>query len=85
MLKHLTDLEDDFVGGHPRDYDPVELVRYALTWPTDYWVAHALKWLEQGVPTDGLVLELGHIATDARRSQALRHRAQRLPRSPRRP
>ncbi|WP_269304711.1 hypothetical protein [Aeromicrobium sp. HA] len=82
LLKHIIDLEGDFVEGDPREYDPVELIRYALAWPMDYWPAHAMKWLEQGVPSEALSVELGNIASDARRPQALRHRAKRLRRSP---
>jgi hypothetical protein len=77
MLPHLIDLESQFESDALRDYDPVELVRYALG-TTDYWVDLALGWLEQGVPAQGL--EHGLLALEAQtsRPQALRHRAKRL-------
>ena len=78
MIHHLADLESSWDADAERGYDPVELVRHALLWPTDYWPGLALRWLEQGVPADGLVDELCRFEADAHRDQTQRHRARAL-------
>jgi hypothetical protein len=77
MLPHLIDLEFQFDPNALRDYDPVELVRYALG-TTDYWADLALGWLEQGVPARGLEHDLLALEAQTGRPQSLRHRAKRL-------
>jgi hypothetical protein len=49
MLPYLVDLDSRFEAAGPRDYDPVELVRYALS-ASDYWADLGIRWLEEGVP-----------------------------------
>ena len=77
MLPHLVALEArfDFIAFRP--YDPVELVRYALT-ASDYWADLALARLEEGVPARQLLDELSEFEANANRPQSLRHRARRL-------
>ena len=74
MLRHLPDLESWFEPEAPRDYDPVELVRYALG-GSDYWADLALGWMEQGVRGEGLVQALLLLEGQEHRPQSLRHRA----------
>ena len=76
MLPYLVDLELQFDPRAHRDYDPVELVRYALA-ATDYWADLVVRWLEQGVPSDGLGQELLAVEVSRNRPQPLRHRARR--------
>ena len=78
MIHHLADLEAPWDAEAERGYDPVELVRHALLWPTDYWPGLALRWLEQGVPAHGLVDELRRFEAEAHRDQKQRHRAREL-------
>jgi hypothetical protein len=78
MLPYLVDLECRYEPAAPRAYDPVELVKFALTWPTDYWPGLALNWLDDGVPTTDLVEELAVFEQERRRPQAQRHQARRL-------
>jgi len=80
MLPHLIDLESQFDPRALHDYDPVELVRYALG-TTDYWADLALRWLEQGVPARGLEHDLLALEAQTSRPQSLRHRAKRLRKS----
>lgn len=53
MLPHLVDLESWFESDAPRDYEPDQLVEYALA-GSDYWADLALGWVEQGVWGDGV-------------------------------
>ncbi|MGW4945018.1 hypothetical protein ACWEOZ_25895 [Actinoplanes sp. NPDC004185] len=55
-----------------------ELLVFALGWPTEYWPALALGWLEDGYPSAGVRDALTALRDDAHRSQPLRHRALRL-------
>jgi hypothetical protein len=48
----------------------VELIRFALTFPTDYWPRLALTWLEQGVPATDLVDELSVFERERQSSKA---------------
>lgn len=80
MFPHLGDLMASFDPKVERSYDPVELVRYALS-TSDYWVEHALRWLDQGVPVAALVPELKALESDRAHPRTLRHRAWRLRRS----
>lgn len=80
MVPFLVDLEHRFDPGAPREYDPVELVRFALG-ATDYWAELAVGWLEQGVPAQALADELAALESERRRPQRLRHRAKRLGKS----
>lgn len=79
MLPFLVDLESEYILDAKRQYDPKDLVAFALSWPAgDYWPGLALGWLEQGVPHTALRDQLSALAGDRHRSQALRHRARRL-------
>jgi hypothetical protein len=79
MLPYLVDLESPFDPGLDREYDPVDLVRYALACPgDDYWPDLALSWLEQGVPSTELCKELRAFEGESHRPQTQRHRARRL-------
>jgi hypothetical protein len=79
MLPYLVDLESPFDPRVEREYDPVDLVKFALSWPgVDYWPDLALSWLEQGVPIIRLCEELGALEGESHRPQAQRHRARRL-------
>jgi hypothetical protein len=78
LRPYLPDLEHPFEPSAGRPYDPVELVRFALAWPTDYWPGLALNWLDEGVPATDLVEELGVFEQERRRPQAQRHQARRL-------
>ncbi|MGW5195171.1 hypothetical protein ACWEOO_38370 [Kribbella sp. NPDC004138] len=82
MLPFLVDLERPLDSGVERDYEPTELVRYAVG-ASDYWADLALGWLDHGVPTQPLVTELEQLETDKSRPQNLRHRARRLRKSTR--
>ena len=77
MLRHLSDLESWFEPGAARDYDPVELVRYALG-GSDYWADLALGWMEQGVRGEGLTQALLLLEGQEGRPQSLRDRARRV-------
>jgi hypothetical protein len=68
MLPFLVDLEREFDAGVERDYDPTELVRYAIG-ASDYWAYLALGWLDQGVPPQPLVTELEQLEADKSRPQ----------------
>lgn len=63
MLPFLVDLEREFDAGLERDYDPTELVRYAIG-ASDYWADLTLGWLDQGVPPQPLVTELEQLEAD---------------------
>lgn len=76
MLPFLVDLEGEFEAGVEQDYDPAELVRYAIG-ASDYWADLALGWLDQGVSPQRLITELGQLVADKSRPQNLRHQAQR--------
>lgn len=79
MLPFLVDLESDYNPDATRQYDPADLVAFALSYPaSDYWPSLALGWLEQGVPSIGLRGQLSAFEGDRQRSQALRHRARRV-------
>jgi hypothetical protein len=80
MLLHLVDLEAPFEASPGRDYDAVELVRFALTNDDvgDYWSSLGSGWLEQGVPAASLLSELRAFETDRQRPQPDRHRARRI-------
>lgn len=71
----MADLECAFDAKRPYGYDAVELVRYALSWPVDYWTDRALVWLEEGVPASHLTVELRAFEADRSRPQHQRHRA----------
>ena len=60
-----------------RDYNPVELVRFALG-ASDHWADLAIGFLEQGVSVLGLEMELQAVESQTHRPQRLRHRARRL-------
>lgn len=77
MLPYLVDLELVYDPSAHRDYDAVELVRYALT-GSDYWADLAMGWLEQGIAADPVVQELRALEARRHRPQRLRHRARRL-------
>jgi len=77
MLPHLVDLESPFDAATARDYDPVELVRYALG-VSDHRADLGIRWLEEGVPVSELPEDLRVMQSQQQRPQRLRHRARRL-------
>lgn len=78
MLPYLVDLEAKYDGSVSRPYDPVDLVRYALT-TTDYWASLAVAWLETAeIPVGQLRDDLEAVETHAYWPQELRHRAKRV-------
>lgn len=81
LIQHLADLESPWDEHAGRSYDPVALVRYALTWPTDYWPGLALRWLEEGLSAGELLDDLDRFAAQAQRAQSQRHRAQAIRRA----
>lgn len=82
MLPFLVDLELTYDPNAHRDYEPSDLVRYALTC-TDYWADLAMAWLEQGVRVSGLEQGLVAFESQQARPQRLRHRARHLLRTTR--
>lgn len=76
MLPFLVDLESPYDPEAVSDYDPQDLVRFALE-ASDYWAGLALDWLDQGAPGDGLESALLHVENQESRAQALRHHARR--------
>lgn len=62
-------------------YTPVEcgareVVLAGLNWPTEYWAALAVGWLEQGAPLDAEVASaLQALVEKKHYSQNIRHRA----------
>ena len=80
MLPFLVDLESPYDPEAVSDYDPQELVRYALG-ASDYWASLALEWLDQGVPARGVESALLELEGQESRAQALRHHARRLRKS----
>lgn len=80
MVPFLVDLEHGFDPDARCDYDPVDLVRFALG-ASDYWAELAVGWLEQGMPAQALADELAAVEAASRRPQSLRHRAKRLRKS----
>lgn len=80
LFPHLGDLMAGFDPKVERPYDPVELVRYGLA-ASDFWVEHALRWLDQGVPAAPLDATLTTLTNDRNRPRALRHQARRLRRA----
>lgn len=79
MLPFLVDLESAYIADTKREYDPEDLVAFALSWPgSDYWPALALDWLEQGAPRGALGAKLRIFGAEPRRSRELRLRARRL-------
>jgi hypothetical protein len=77
MLPYLVELELQFDPKADREYDPVDLLRYALG-TSDYWADLAVGWLEQGVPAADLHPELLVLESERSRPQSLRHRARRV-------
>lgn len=78
MLPYLVDLETKYDRSISRPYDPVDLVRYALT-TTDYWARLAVAWLETTeIPADQLRDDLAAVEGRAYWPQELRHRAKRV-------
>lgn len=76
-MQYLIDLEKPFDAGASRPYDPVALVRFALTGST-YWAGLALVWLESGAPAKSVIQELRTFKSEQDRPQAQRHNARRL-------
>lgn len=77
LLPYLVDLESPYEPDARRAYDPVDLVRFALS-ISEYWAGLALRWLEQGVPTVALTDELAALERRDDRPQQLRHQARKL-------
>jgi len=62
----------EFPGG-PTDVKAVLLA--GLSWPTEYWVELALRWVEQGAPVDAEVAAVLQSIPSGPLSQGVRHRA----------
>lgn len=77
MLPFLVDLELPYAPDAPTDYEPRDLISYALE-ASDYWADLALRWLDQGAPTEGLHDALFQVETQSARPQSVRHHARRL-------
>ena len=78
MLPYLVDLETRYENSISRPYNPVELVRYALT-TTDYWARLAVAWLETTeIPAGELRGDLAAVEARAYWPQELRQRARRV-------
>ena len=78
IIEHLADLESPWDASGDHGYDPVALVRHALSWPTDYWPGLALRWLDQGLPAEELLDELRRFEGESHRPQSQRHHARSL-------
>lgn len=59
------------------DAEAADLVVYCLQGGQEWWVEHALNWVEQGVRSQPMVQALADASRDRRLSQSLRHRARR--------
>ena len=78
LLPYLVDLESPFSAGADRNYDPVQLVGFALG-TTAYWAELAVSWLESTeIPAETLSDELVAVEGRAHWPQQLRHRARRV-------
>ncbi|MFI5490348.1 hypothetical protein [Micromonospora echinaurantiaca] len=71
----LTTLNLD-LASDPPPWD--DLIRFALSSWSDYWAGLALGWLEHGYPAAPFRDTLRALKDEARRTQAIRHRALRL-------
>jgi hypothetical protein len=74
MLPYLVQLENAYDPKRSLEYDPYELVRFALTM-SGYWADKALDWLSSGLPATPVASELRLAADDKRLPQRVRHRA----------
>lgn len=61
-----------------RAYNPVDLVRFALTMPAEHWPGLALDRVTQGVPAVALVDNLIAFEHERHLPQRHRHLAKRL-------
>lgn len=77
MVHFLVDLESPYEFHRSREYDPYELVRFALV-ASDYWADRALDWLTFGLNVGPVEVALRELIDDRRRPQPLRHRALRI-------
>jgi hypothetical protein len=77
LLPFLVDLESSYDPSAVSDYDPQDLIRYALGL-SDYWAGLALGWLDEGAPSDYLGSALLELEGQRSRPQSLRHSARRL-------
>lgn len=73
----VLQLERPYEEFTPRESTPREIVLAGLRWPTEYWRALAVRWLEQGVPLDTEIADLLLNLSEDRQtcSQRLRQRA----------
>jgi hypothetical protein len=63
MVPYLVQLGNAYDANRPLEYDPYDLVRFALT-VNGYWADKALDWLASGLPADPVASELRSAATD---------------------
>ena len=78
LLPYVDDLREPYDLSRRRDYEPAELVGWALTSLKDEWADRALSWVEQGVAPETVRRELAELAVEPHRAPALRQRAARL-------
>jgi len=57
MVPYLVQLENAYDANRSLEYDPYDLVRFALTL-NGYWADKALDWLSSGLPADPVASEL---------------------------
>ncbi|WKJ90765.1 hypothetical protein QZJ86_01110 [Methylomonas montana] len=73
LVVHLESPVSNYVSTEAGARD---VVLAGLNWPTEYWAALAVGWLEQGVPVDAEILSVLNLLVENKHySQAIRHRA----------
>jgi hypothetical protein len=60
-----------------QDHEAQQLVLYALTSWSDWWVGKALDWIEHGVRNDAVAAAARQVSEDPRFAQEMRHRARK--------
>lgn len=76
----VTHLEAPFASRELPEAEIRGAVLMGLTWPTEYWAALAIGWLEQGAPLDAELSAALEAITSKPFSQRVRHRARALTR-----
>ena len=72
LVVHLEKPFTEYAGAEA----PVQVLLAGLQWPTNYWAALAVDWLEQGAPMNAEVAAaLDQAAKNADFEQRTRHRA----------
>ena len=72
----VVHLESPLSAFAPSEGSSRDVVLAGLNWPTEYWAALAVGWLEQGAPVDSEITSaLRALAEKKHYSQGVRHRA----------